>query len=391
MADVIQFVNLRDQHEKVRAEIEAEISKLIDQSRFIGGPPVEKFEREFAAYLGVDHVIGCANGTDALWLALAAADIGPGDAIITQPNTFIATIEAITRVGAYPVFVDIDLETATMDVYALQNLLETACTRDADGCLVHSASQKRVAAILPVHLYGLPANMRPILDLAETYDLKVFEDAAQAQGSAYLDGQQWKKAGSMGLAAGFSFYPGKNLGAMGDAGAVATNDADLARKIHWLRDHGSSEKYVHVTSQGWNSRLDSIQAVVLSAKLRMLDEWNDARRQAAKFYQNALKEFNLSLPVEPDYGRHIYHLYVIRHADRDRVQKEFGLRGIQTGLHYPVPIHRQAAYQSLGIPEGAYPNAETSAGTILSLPMHQALSQVHIDRVAGALAEIMDN
>ena len=390
MSNTIHFVDLRDQHESVRNEIETEFKKLIDQSRFIGGPPVEKFEREFADYIGVDHVIGCANGTDALWLALAASEIGPGDAVITQPNTFIATVEAITRTGADPLFVDIDLDLATIDTGKLKQFLEAECAHEDDGRLVHMPSGKRVAAIIPVHLYGLPADMRPILDLAEQYGIKVIEDAAQAQGAAYRDGDTWKKAGSIGAAAGFSFYPGKNLGAMGDAGAVSTNDAEIADKIRWLRDHGSSEKYVHITSQGWNSRLDSFQAVVLSAKLRKLDGWNNHRRGVAAQFKDALKELPIKLPVEPAYGRHIYHLFVIRHPERSRLQKELGHRNIQTGLHYPIPIHLQTAYRHLGIPQGTFPNAEESSRTLLSLPMHQAITLEQVERIRDALQEILD-
>jgi dTDP-4-amino-4,6-dideoxygalactose transaminase len=274
-------------------------------------------------------------------------------------------------------------------VRALKAFLESECRRADNGNLIHEGTKKRVAALLPVHLYGLTAEMAPILEVAKEYGLRVFEDAAQAQGAQCRVNGEWKKAGNFGLATGFSFYPGKNLGAMGDAGAVATNDLELAEKMRWLRDHGSSQKYVHPMSRGWNSRLDSFQAVVLSAKLKKLDQWNELRRQAAAHYREALADLPIGLPIEPEYARHIYHLYVIRHPERDRLQIGLGARNIQTGLHYPIPLHRQEGFQYLGLPEGSYPNAEESARTLLSLPMHQALTLEQIERVRDALIEIL--
>lgn len=328
MIDPVHFVDLRAQHEEVRNEIESAISDLIDQSRFIGGDPVSNFEREFADYLGVKHAVGCGNGTDALWLAMVAAGIGAGDAVIIQPNTFIASVEAITRTGAHSLFVDIDLDLATLDIRALRSFLEEQCHRNDQGDVFHTATERKVAAIMPVHLYGLPTDMAPLMQLVEDYSLFIIEDACQAHGAEYKINGNWKKMGTFGLAAGFSFYPGKNLGAMGDAGAVVTDDPELAEKMRWLRTHGSSEKYVHPLSQGWNSRLDSIQAAVLSAKLKKLDHWNGLRRQAAEHYRNALAGLPLSLPIEPEYAKHVYHLYVIRHLERDRIQKELGTRNI---------------------------------------------------------------
>ena len=387
MSEVVSFVDLQSQHKEVRAEIEAGIKELIDTSRFIGGPPVEKFEREFSEYIGVKETVGCGNGTDALWLALEAAGISEGDVVITQPNTFIATVEAITRTGAHPLFVDIDLDLSTIDIQALRKFLEEECYRDDDGGVIHNDTQHRVTAIVPVHLYGLPANMVPIQELAEEFNLLVIEDAAQAQGAQYFIDGEWKKIGNFGLAAGFSFYPGKNLGAMGDAGAVVTNDSELAEKMRWLRDHGSSKKYIHPLSRGWNTRLDSFQAVVLSAKLKKLDDWNNLRRQAAVYYRESLSDLPIAIPVEPDYAHHIYHLYVIRHSERDRLQEELGKRNIHSGLHYPIPLHRQKAYSFLNLPEGSYPNSEESANTLLSLPMHQALTLEHINLIRDALYE----
>jgi dTDP-4-amino-4,6-dideoxygalactose transaminase len=389
MTSKVSFVDLRAQHEEVRPEIEAAIQDIINRSSFIGGSYVNQFEREFAAYLGVAECVGVANGTDALWLGLIAAGVKPGEMVITVPNTFIATVEAITRASANPLFVDIDLLTATMDVGALRRLLETECTRGEDGQTIHTKTGSMVSAILPVHLYGFPADMEPILALAKEYHLVVIEDACQAQGTRYRMNGEWVRAGSLGVAAGFSFYPGKNLGAMGDAGAVVTNDQEMAQKMRWLRDHGSSEKYIHNTSLGWNSRLDAIQAAILSAKLKKLDEWNQRRRIAAGQYRQALANLPLELPVEPEYGEHIYHLYVVRAADRESLREGLSAHGIGVGLHYPVPLHLQQAYSHLGLGRGSFPQAECSADTLLSLPMHQALTQDQIEQVAQACKDLL--
>ena len=265
MPDTIPFVDLRAQHEQVRAEIEASIKEIIDRSSFIGGSYVAQFEREFAEYLNAQEAIAVANGTDALWLSLVACGVRPGEAVITVANTFIATVEAITRAGAHPLFVDIDLETATMDVDALRTLLEAECLVQDNGSLKHLETGRIIRAVLPVHLYGLPADMKPILDLAERFGLIVIEDACQAHGAKYLLDGKWVRAGTLGTAAGFSFYPGKNLGAMGDGGAIATNDPELAMKLRWLRDHGQSEN-ISITRRmdgtpGWTlSRLLSFRS-----------------------------------------------------------------------------------------------------------------------------------
>jgi dTDP-4-amino-4,6-dideoxygalactose transaminase len=385
----VPFVDLRAQHEEVRDEIENAINDIINRSSFIGGDYVADFEREFASYLGTEEVVGVASGTDALWLGLNCTGVKPGDAVITVPNTFIATVEAITRAGAHPLFVDIDLQTANMDVDALQSFLEEECNIKDDGRVIHSKTARRIAAILPVHLYGLPANMKPMLELGAKYHLPVVEDACQAHGARYRLNGVWKRTGTLGTVASFSFYPGKNLGAMGDAGAVVTNDSELANKMRWLRDHGQSEKYIHVSSQGWNSRLDAIQAAVLSAKLKKLEEWNAWRRQAAANYRRVLAELPLELPVEPDYAEHVYHLYVVRAPDRENLRKELLAQGIGVGLHYPIPLHLQRAYEHLGLGEGTFPKTERSASTILSLPMHPALSLDQVEQVAEACARIL--
>jgi dTDP-4-amino-4,6-dideoxygalactose transaminase len=385
----VPFVDLRAQHEQVRPEIEAAIKDIIDRSSFIGGAYVANFERDFAAFLGVKEAIGVANGTDALWLGLLAAGVQPGDAVITVPNTFIATTEAITRCGAHPLFVDIDLATANIDVHAVRTLLETQCAAEENGQVTHIASRRKVSAILPVHLYGLPVNIQALLALAGQYGIPVVEDACQAHGARYLHDGEWKRAGVLGVAAGYSFYPGKNLGAMGDGGAVVTNDPELAGKMRWLRDHGQSERYIHVTPHGWNSRLDSMQAAILNIKLKKLDEWNAARRAAADRYRQALAGLPLELPVEPETSQHIYHLYVVRAADRETLRKGLNERGVGTGLHYPIPLHMQQAYADLGLRSGSFPQTEVSAATLLSLPMHPALTAEQIDYTAAACAEVL--
>jgi dTDP-4-amino-4,6-dideoxygalactose transaminase len=385
----IAFVDLRAQHEPLRGEIDAAISRILDSSAFIGGEAVTRFEEEFARYLGVSDVIGVGNGTDALWLALVAAGAGPGDAVITVPNTFIATVEGITRAGAQPLFVDIDLDSATLSPAALQEFLENECGVEENGRVLHLKSGLRVAAVLPVHLYGLPADLPAIAAICERYHLALIEDACQAHGAASLLDGEWRKAGTIGSAAAFSFYPGKNLGALGDAGAVATNDPSMAAKMRELRNHGSSEKYIHTTHLGWNARLDGIQAAVLSIKLRCLDEWNDNRRQAADWYRQALEGLPLELPVEPEGRRHIYHLYVVRTEDREALRSALHECGIETGIHYPIPLHLQQAYAWMNLPAGSFPNAELSARTILSLPMHPYLTRQQVEEVGKACASIL--
>ncbi len=333
MTTIVPFVDLRAQHEEVRAEIEAALRDIIDRSSFIGGSYVSTFEREFANYLGVSEAIGVANGTDALWLALTALGVGANDVVITVPNTFIATVEAITRCGAHPLFVDIDLNTSNINTKELEDFLASECIREDESRLIHKPSGLRIAALLPVHLYGLPADMESILQISNQYNIPIVEDACQAHGAEYCINGKWKKAGTFGKVAGFSFYPAKNLGAMGDGGAIVTNDQELAQRLRWLRDHGQSEKYVHVTHEGWNSRLDAIQAAVLTIKLKKLDEWNARRRQAAAYYRHFLSELPLELPYEPENTKHVYHLFVVRVQDREHLHRELSARGIGVGLH----------------------------------------------------------
>lgn len=387
MSIKVPFVDLRSQHEEVRSEIERAITDILDNSSFIGGSHVAKFESEFADYIGVKEAVGVANGTDALWLALNSVGVGTGDMVITVPNTFIATVESISRCGATPVFVDIDLKTANIDVDKTKEFLERDCIRDDEGNLRHKASGCRLIAILVVHLYGLPANIEPLSNLAKEYGLILVEDACQAHGARYLYQGNWLRSGSVGQCAAFSFYPGKNLGAIGDAGAVVTNDVGLADEMRCIRDHGSTKKYIHKTSQGWNTRLDSIQAAVLSIKLRKLDEWNSRRQKIAQFYGEALNKLPLELPYEPPYAEHVYHLYVVRTDNREILREELASKGIGVSMHYPIPLHLQQAYQHLSLPKGSFPNAELSAATLLSLPMHPAMTEEHVKHVAEVCSE----
>lgn len=386
---MIPFVDLHAQHAAVRAEIDEAIAAVLDRSAFIGGDALEHFESELAHYLGVKEAVGVSNGTDALWLALVAAGVRPGDGVITTPNTFIATVEAITRAGAHPMFVDIDLDTALMSPLALQAFLEGECFQDQQGRLQHNASGRPVTAVLPVHLYGLMADLPALQALCDEYGLVLVEDACQAHGAACRVEGVWKKAGSLGSAAAFSFYPGKNLGAIGDAGAVVTNDAALAAQMRVLRNHGSDTKYVHTSSLGWNARLDAIQAAVLSVKLKKLDEWNECRRQAAAQYHRQLQGTGLVLPVEPPDRQHVFHLYVVRTEQRDRLRQELAQMGIDTGIHYPIPLHLQKAYEWLNLPPGSYPAAEKSAQTIVSLPMHPYLTPDQVAQVCQACEDIL--
>ena len=350
---------------------------------------VEQFEREFAAFCGAEHCVGVSNGTDALLFALIAAGIKTGDCVVTVPNTFIATTEAISQAGARPDFVDIDERTCNMDPEKLREYLEVQCYFD-EGQLRNRKTGLPVTAVVPVHLYGQAADMDPIRELADRYNLIVIEDACQAHGAEYFSKRdnQWKKAGSMGKAAAFSFYPGKNLGACGEAGAVTTNDADMARKMRMLRDHGQSQKYYHEL-EGYNGRLDSIHAGILRVKLGCLPEWNEQRRTCAAQYQELLGSamVGLVLPFEPAWSKAVYHLYVVRVKDRAQLQKDLAEAQIGTGIHYPVALHLQNAYRHLGFQEGDFPITERVAREIVSLPMFPGLRRDQQERIAERVLE----
>jgi dTDP-4-amino-4,6-dideoxygalactose transaminase len=353
--------------------------RALDSAAFIGGPMVEEFERNFAAYCTTEYCVGVGSGTDALRFALIAAGVGPETIALTVPNTFVATTEAISQAGARPDFIDIDERTYNMDPQKLAEYLETECEIDAgSGEVIHRKIGMPVKAIVPVHLYGQTADMDPILELAERYRLLVIEDACQAHGAEYFSRKDncWKKAGSMGRAAAFSFYPGKNLGACGEAGAVTTNDAALAQKIRMLRDHGQARKYYHDV-EGYNGRLDAIQAGILTVKLRHLPEWTKRRREAAARYGEMLAEEGASemAPFEPEWSKAVYHLYVVRVPDREGFIRQMAEAGIGTAIHYPVPLHLQKAYGWLGYRAGDFPVAEKVAPEIVSLPMFPQLTE----------------
>jgi dTDP-4-amino-4,6-dideoxygalactose transaminase len=389
----IPFLDLVTPHEELKEELCDVFRTALATAGFVGGPIVEEFEQAFATFCDTEYSVGVANGTDALKFALIAAGIKQGDTVITVPNTFIATAEAISQAGASPDFVDVDECTYNMDPQKLREYLEETCYFDANARrLINRSTGRPITAIVPVHLYGQTADMDPILDLAKRYNLTVIEDACQAHGAEYYSKKDecWKKAGSMGKAAAFSFYPGKNLGACGEAGAVTTNDEELARKIKMLRDHGQAQKYYH-DMEGYNGRLDAIQAGILRIKLRHLARWNHQRRECAALYGRILGSLaeTIVLPIEAAWSRGVYHLYVIRHSDRKGLQSHLTSRGIGTAIHYPIPLHLQKAYQGLGYKQGDFPVSERVAPQILSLPMFAQLRTDQQERVAEAIADFV--
>ncbi len=384
----IPFLDLVTPHVELEQELVAVFQQVLRTAGFIGGPMVENFEKAFAAFCETEHAVAVNSGTDALRFALMAAGIQSGDIVVTVPNTFIATTEAISQTGALPEFVDVDEHTYNMDPEKLREYLETQCTVSADGKLVSNRGNRPVTAIVPVHLYGQMADMDPILELAEQYRLIVIEDACQAHGAEYFSRKhdRWFKAGSMGRAAAFSFYPGKNLGACGEGGAVTTQDARIADAAKMLRDHGQAKKYYH-DIEGYNGRLDAIQTGILSVKLKHLPEWNAKRRERASEYKRlfAALEVGIQAPFEPSWSRPVYHLYVIRTSDREGMMNQLKKAGINTGIHYPIPLHLQKAYASLNYRLGHFPVAERVAAEIVSLPMFPHLT---IDQQARVGEEI---
>jgi dTDP-4-amino-4,6-dideoxygalactose transaminase len=384
----IPFLDLVTPHLELENEL-LEVLKLgIRSAAFIGGPAVERFEKAFARFCNVEHCVGVGSGTDALRFALMAAGIGHGDIVITVPNTFAATVEAIVQVGAVPHFIDVDPATSNLGVEALREYLNTQCDRpDGNGSAVHRGSRQPVKAILPVHLYGQMCDMDQITLLAEEYNLIVIEDACQAHGSEYFSSKKggWQRAGSIGKAAAFSFYPGKNLGACGEAGAVTTNDESLAQRMRIIRDHGQNKKYYHLM-EGYNGRLDALQAAVLQVKLPHLEEWNEKRRRAAEIYNRRLKTTEgIQTPHQPSWSRAVHHLYVIRSERRDELQKYLTEENIGSGLHYPIPLHLQKAYAHLGYGPGSFPVAEQLAQELLSLPMYPQLTNDQQEQVIEAV------
>ena len=359
----VPFVDLAAQYSTIADEINETTSRIIQKADFILGREVRLFEEEFAAFSEARYAVGVDSGTSALELALRAYDIGPGDEVITAANSFIASALAISHAGATPVLVDVDPFTHTIDVTGIERAITS-----------------RTKAIIPVHLYGHPAHMDPIRKIAEQHGLIVIEDACQAHGARY----KGRRAGSLGHAAAFSFYPGKNLGAYGDGGMVVTNDADIRKRLEMLRNYGQEEKYHHLT-QGFNRRLDTLQAAVLRVKLKYLEKWNAARRWQAELYHRLLAGTALVLPSEAVGAQSVWHLYVIRTEHRDRLKEYLASRGIAAGIHYPVPIHLQPAYKNLGYKRGSFPVTEQYAQRILSLPMYAELTPELIEYVSKSI------
>jgi len=363
----VPFVDLKAQHAALKEEVESAIMNVVADAAFVGGKYVAAFEEDFASYCGVSHAVGTSSGTSALQLALLAMGVGPGDEVITAANTFIATAEAISHTGARPVLVDMDRETYNISAAA-----------------VEEAITDKTKVLVPVHLYGQPADMDPILEIAKRRNLLVLEDAAQAQGARY----KGRRCGSFGHAAAFSFYPAKNLGAYGDAGAVVTNDAGYVESIRLYMNHGRRSAHDHAVI-GFNERLDGLQAAVLNAKLSALDEWNGLRREAASRYDSLLAGLDLETPKVLADAEHIYHLYVVRVKQRDDVRAALAAKDVATGIHYPVPVHLLDAYKELGYGRGSFPEAEGAADEIMSLPMFPHITEEQQQFVAACLEEIV--
>ncbi len=359
----VPFLDLKAQYHSIKPEIDAAISTILETSQFVLGDEVAAFEREFAAYSGAAHGVAVNSGTSALHLALLAAGVGPGDEVITVPNTFVATVAAIRYTGARATYVDVDPTTFTMD----PGRLEAAIT-------------PRTRAVIPVHLYGQPADLGPIVEIARSRKLVVVGDAAQAHGSHY----RGRPVGGLTDLACYSFYPGKNLGAYGEGGMVVTNDEGYARAIRMLRDWGQERKYHHVLA-GYNYRMEGMQGAILRVKLRHLEQWTEARRAHAARYQQLLRDTDLGLPAERPQTRHVFHVYAVRTRRREALMKSLGDQGIQTGIHYPIPVHLQPAYADGDYPRGSFPHAEKAADEVLSLPMYPEMTEAHLQAVSQAL------
>jgi len=402
----IPFLDLITLHRELEEELVSVFQDCLRSASFVGGPQVQAFEEEFAQFCETKYCVAVNSGTDALRFSLLAAGIGPGDEVITVPNSFIATTEAISQTGASIAFVDIDEKTYNMDPNRLEDYLKNRLSQVASrkGSTRKTAAQQNSStikwpkAILPVHLYGQCADMDAILEIASRYELIVIEDACQAHGASYYSRKEgrWKKAGSIGLAGAFSFYPGKNLGACGEGGAVTTNDPEIARKVSMLRDHGQAKKYYH-EFEGYNGRLDTIQCGILRIKLRHLEEWNEKRRHNAFLYTQLLSSnldpgtCNIIFPFIPSWSKPVFHLYVIRAPKRDELQKYLLENGIGTGLHYPIPLHLQKAYSNNGYEKGMFPITEKVASEILSLPMFPHLTEEQIVYITTKIKEFYLN
>lgn len=364
----VPLLDLRAQYESIRGEIDGAIAEVMESAHFIGGPKVGAFGEALAEYCGTKHAVPCGNGTDALFLILAALGIGKGDEVITTPFTFFATAESIAHVGATPVFVDIEPDTYNMDVAAIE-----------------AAITERTAAIMPVHIFGQPVDMDPLLEIAERHGLAVVEDACQAIGATY----RGRRAGSLGRASAFSFFPSKNLGCAGDGGAIVTDDADLAAVARKKANHGTSKKYFH-DDMGVNSRLDALQASILLAKLPHLDAWNAARRSAAAVYGELLADTGLTLPVVRDYGEPVFHLYIVRSPERDRIMEALLAAGIGTAVYYPRSLHLQEVFTHLGYSAGSLPESEAAERETFAIPLFPEITRAQQEEVAAVIRSAMD-
>lgn len=369
MSEAVPYLDLAAQMRPLRAAIDAAIARTLDGCSFCLGPDVAQFERDFAQFCGGQHAVGFNSGTSALHVAMLLLNVGPGDEVITTPFTFVATSWAISYVGARPVYVDV--EEASMNL---------------DPRLVEQAITPRTKAIMPVHLYGHPCDLEPLLATARSHNLPLVEDAAQAHGAKY----RGRTVGTFGALAGFSFYPGKNLGACGEAGALVTNDSGFATRARTLREHGSAVRYYH-DEVGFNYRMEGIQGAVLGVKLKHLSAWTEARRRVAHRYHGLLADTPLQLPREADYAESAYHLYVVRHPRRDDLKKHLEANQIGCALHYPLPLHLQKCYAALGYQPGDFPLAEKAARECLSLPIYPELSAGQIERVAAVIKEFFRN
>ena len=367
MMQTLKAVDLQAQYRAIQSEIDEAVARVLSSGQYLLGAETRQFETEFSTFCGAAHAVAVGSGTDAIQLALRACEIGPGDEVITVAHTAVACIAAIELSGASPILVDIDPRTFTIDPQQIETVIGP-----------------RTRAILPVHLYGCPADLEPILEIAQRHNLRVIEDCSQAHGARY----HGQPVGSLGHLATFSFYPTKNLGAMGDGGAVIANDASLNERLHKLRQYGWRERN-YSDIKGINSRMDEIQAAILRVKLSHLEEWTERRRTLASLYSTGLTRCGISLPVEPVESRHVYHQYVIRHAQRDDLRAHLAARGIQTQVHYPVPVHLQPAYRGLPLPPGGLPASECAAREVLSLPIRPEMSVADVERVCeeiGAFA-----
>lgn len=379
----IRLVDLKAQYRSIAEEVNEAVLKVIEKGNFILGKEVDLFEQQFSQYCSVKYGVGVASGTDALHLALRACGVKKGDEVITAANTFIATALAISFVGANPILVDVDPETYNIDPSKISECIEEQYEiEQLTGKLINKQTGKYLTTIIPVHLYGHPADMDPILEIARKYQLKVIEDACQAHGSEY----KGRRVGSIGDAGCFSFYPAKNLGACGDGGMVVTNDKNIKEQVKMLRDYGQKVKY-HYEIKGFNSRLDTIQAAILLVKLKYLDEWNKSRRENAKLYNQMLKSLRIIPPVEKEWAKHVYHLYVIRIKRPKELHDFLNSRDISTGFHYPIPIHLQKAYQSLGYKKGVFPVSEMLSKEVISLPMFPDLNCYQIKKIFEMLSD----